>query len=130
MATVVLLSVALVSKKPEGCQELTFQTLGFRGRCLIIDVWPVKRDAESFAPKVKEVSVGIQHTTPSGSIVVEGVLANVNWRGGRFHAGRSCLGEPLQIERLVLKPNGDECVGMQTLELDGLIFGIEKPFVA
>ena len=119
MATVVSPSVALVSKKSEGCQKLTFQTLGFRGRCLIIDVWPLKRDVESFAPKVKEVPVGIRHTTPSGCIVVEGVLADVNWRGGRFHAGRSCLGEPLQIERLVLKPNEDECVGMQTLLMLG-----------
>src|SRR5713226_9991643 len=112
MATVVSPCVTLVSKKSEGCQKLTFQTLGFRRRCLIIDVWPVKRDVESFAPKVKEVPVGIRHTTPSGSIVVEGVLADVNWRGGRFHAGRSCLDETLQVESLAVHRNEDVSVGV------------------
>src|SRR5260370_42702736 len=84
------------------CQDLGFQFLGFRRWRFVAVVRTVKRDGKSLAPQVKEVRVGIAHTTPSGSIVIEGILAYVNRRGGRFQAGRGCLGETLQVESLAV----------------------------
>lgn len=93
-------------------------------------MWAVKCDAKSFAPKVKEILIGVRYTATPGSIIIEGVLTDLHWGGGRIITGRSTLDEPLQVEKLVFKPNEDVGVGVQTFEFDDMFLGTGKALVA